>query len=97
MYTAYYTLHTTHCILHTAYYTQLALNRGYSQNMVQSSPIYFRAEKSREQTSCCCVVMSSAATELQERVFEAEWDEEGVYFYQAFNDAIADWALEHQR
>ena len=41
--------------------------------------------------------MSSAATELQERVFEAEWDEEGVYFYQAFNDAIADWALEHQR
>ena len=41
--------------------------------------------------------MSSAGTELQERVFEAEWDEEGVYFYQAFNDAIADWALEHQR
>ena len=41
--------------------------------------------------------LSSAATELQERVFEAEWDEEGVYFYQAFNDAIADWALEHQR
>eukprot|EP00041_Stephanoeca_diplocostata_P014837 m.280224 g.280224 ORF g.280224 m.280224 type:complete len:223 (+) comp19822_c0_seq2:228-896(+) len=29
--------------------------------------------------------------------FEGEWDEEGVYFYQAFNDDIADWALEHQR
>ena len=29
-------------------------------------------------------------------MIEAEYDEEGVYFYQAFNDAIADWALEHQ-
>ena len=35
--------------------------------------------------------------ELHERVFEAEWDDEGVYFYQAYNEAIADWALEHQR
>ena len=31
-----------------------------------------------------------------ENVIQAEYDEEGVYFYQAFNDAIADWALEHQ-
>jgi len=31
------------------------------------------------------------------QVFEGEWDEEGVYFYQAFNDNIADWALLHQR
>jgi len=31
------------------------------------------------------------------QVFSGEWDEEGVYFYQAFCDAIADWALEHQR
>ena len=30
-------------------------------------------------------------------VFMGEWDEEGVFFYQAFKDAIADWALEHQR
>jgi|Transcript_45996 hypothetical protein len=29
--------------------------------------------------------------------FLGEWDEEGVYFYQAFNDRIADWALENQR
>ena len=31
------------------------------------------------------------------QTFVGEWDEEGVYVYQAFNDAIADWALEHQR
>jgi len=37
------------------------------------------------------------STELHERVFEAEWDEEGVYFYQAYNDPIADWAIENQR
>lgn len=29
--------------------------------------------------------------------FVAEWDEEGVFFYQAFNEEIADWALQHQR
>jgi len=28
--------------------------------------------------------------------FVGEWDEEGVYVYQAFKDEIADWALEHQ-
>ena len=37
------------------------------------------------------------STELHERVFEAEWDEEGVYFYQAYNDPIADWAIKNQR
>ena len=29
--------------------------------------------------------------------FNGEWDEEGVSFYQAFNDKIADWAVENQR
>merc|ERR1719203_2156117 len=29
--------------------------------------------------------------------FVAEWDDEGVYFYQAFNDEIADSAIEHQK
>ena len=47
------------------------------------------------------VHMSSSSnqesTELHERVFEAEWDEEGVYFYQAYNDPIADWAIKNQR
>ena len=37
------------------------------------------------------------SNELHERVFEAEWDEEGVYFYQAYNDPIADWAIKNQR
>ena len=31
------------------------------------------------------------------QVFNAEWDKEGVYFYQAFKDDIANWALENQR
>ena len=31
------------------------------------------------------------------QVFNAEWDEEGVYVYQAFNDQIANWAIENQR
>mmetsp|Transcript_19750 Transcript_19750/g.42948 ORF Transcript_19750/g.42948 Transcript_19750/m.42948 type:complete len:253 (-) Transcript_19750:4047-4805(-) len=30
-------------------------------------------------------------------VFRGEWDEQGVYVYQAYCDAIADWALEHQK
>jgi hypothetical protein len=30
------------------------------------------------------------------QIFEGEWDEEGVYFYQAYNDDIASWAVEHQ-
>ena len=30
-------------------------------------------------------------------MFSGEWDDDGVYVYQAFNDKIADWALEHQR
>ena len=29
-------------------------------------------------------------------MFHGEWDEEGVYFYQAYNDAIGSWAVEHQ-
>eukprot|EP00121_Abeoforma_whisleri_P016186 Awhi_evm1s14862 len=31
------------------------------------------------------------------QIFHGEWDEEGVYFYQAYNDDIADWALQHQK
>ena len=31
------------------------------------------------------------------QVFNAEWDEEGVFVYQAFKDSIADWALENQQ
>ena len=27
--------------------------------------------------------------------FSAEHDDDGVYFYQAYNDGIADWAVEH--
>ena len=30
-------------------------------------------------------------------VFKGEWDAEGVWLYQAFNDAIADWAVDHQQ
>eukprot|EP00927_Polykrikos_kofoidii_P079119 TRINITY_DN75911_c0_g1_i1.p1 TRINITY_DN75911_c0_g1~~TRINITY_DN75911_c0_g1_i1.p1 ORF type:complete len:400 (-),score=45.98 TRINITY_DN75911_c0_g1_i1:101-1267(-) len=30
-------------------------------------------------------------------VFVGEWDDEGVYLYQAFNAKIANWAVEHQR
>ena len=37
----------------------------------------------------------SFANDMQ--VFRGEWDEEGVYFYQAYNDDIADWAIEHQK
>jgi len=30
-------------------------------------------------------------------VFSGEWDEEGVYVYQAYNDDIASWAVTHQQ
>lgn len=39
--------------------------------------------------------VSSATDQIRE--FVGEYDEEGVYLYQAFNDAIADYAVEHQR
>jgi hypothetical protein len=29
-------------------------------------------------------------------VFRGNFDDEGVYFYQAYNDTIADWAVDHQ-
>jgi len=29
--------------------------------------------------------------------FVAQWDDDGVYFYQAYNHAIADWAITNQR
>jgi hypothetical protein len=31
------------------------------------------------------------------QLFEGEWDEEGVWFYQAFNNTIADYAIKHQQ
>jgi len=31
------------------------------------------------------------------QVFHGEWDDEGVFFYQAYNNNIADWAIEHQQ
>jgi len=34
---------------------------------------------------------------MEVQVFSAEWDEEGVYFYQAYCRAIAEHALQHQR
>ena len=41
------------------------------------------------------MIMEKSTEEVQ--VFNAEWDAEGVYVYQAFKDEIADWALENQR
>ena len=29
--------------------------------------------------------------------FSAEFDDDGVYFYQAYNSEIADYAIEHQK
>ncbi|CAE7309541.1 PAO [Symbiodinium natans] len=31
------------------------------------------------------------------QVFRSQWDDEGVYFYQAYNDEIAEWAVQHQQ
>ena len=39
---------------------------------------------------------SSTPTAATVQVFVGEWDEQGVFLFQAFNDAIADYALEHQ-
>jgi len=36
------------------------------------------------------------ANQSDVQVFVGEWDDEGVYVYQAFCDDIADWALAHQ-
>lgn len=42
-----------------------------------------------------CPGSGAEAEELHDVV--AEYDEEGVFVYQAYNDAIADWALENGR
>jgi hypothetical protein len=34
---------------------------------------------------------------LFQQVFEGEFDAEGVYVYQAYSHAIADFAIEHQQ
>ena len=39
-------------------------------------------------------ISDTASSRVQ--VFEGEFDDEGVYFYQAFNDKIAEYALKHQ-
>lgn len=31
------------------------------------------------------------------QVFRGQWDDKGVYFYQAYNDEIAEWAVQHQQ
>ena len=36
-------------------------------------------------------------TKDPDRTFRAEWDEEGIFFYQAYNDSIANWSLKHQQ
>lgn len=33
----------------------------------------------------------------RKHAFVAEWDDDGVYFYQAYNHKIADWAVANQR
>ena len=55
----------------------------------------FRKQLTIEETKAGAAASNLRAAGVQ--TFDAEWDDEGVYFYQAFNDAIADWALEHQR
>jgi len=37
----------------------------------------------------------SSSTDVQ--VFRGQWDDEGMFFYQAYNDEIADWAVQHQQ
>ena len=43
------------------------------------------------------VFIGTHLTNMNPQIFEAEWDAEGVYFYQAYNDQIADYAMAHQR
>ena len=42
-------------------------------------------------------VGSVGSNHSEVQVFRGDWDETGVYFYQAYNDEIADWAVEHQQ
>ena len=42
------------------------------------------------------VPLEPQQTSKDVQVFRGEWDEEGVFVYQAFNEHIANWALQHQ-
>jgi len=59
-------------------------------------------------TTKSCAAIHEISTDLHDgvltstdlrstQVFNAEWDDEGVYFYQAYRDEIANYAVEHQR
>ena len=34
---------------------------------------------------------------IEIRDIEADWDDEGIFVYQAYNQEIAQWALQHQK
>jgi len=36
-------------------------------------------------------------TNIPVQTFHGDWDDEGVFVYQAYNDSIADWAITHQQ
>ena len=40
---------------------------------------------------------NSIKASLEIREIRAEWDEEGVWVYQAYNDTIAEWSLKHNQ
>lgn len=66
------------------------------------------AERTPRRAAACTEAAPGASGSVDEAVsdsdddhpglhkFVGEWDDEGVYFYQAFNDEIADWAMDHQ-
>ncbi len=43
------------------------------------------------------MVKTSSPDDYAVQEFIGEWDDEGVFVYQAFNNEIADWALKHQK
>mmetsp|Transcript_34177 Transcript_34177/g.53426 ORF Transcript_34177/g.53426 Transcript_34177/m.53426 type:complete len:296 (+) Transcript_34177:38-925(+) len=51
-------------------------------------------EFSRSSSQSFCATLPPTS---KVQTFHGEWDEEGVYVYQAFNDQIAEHALEHQK
>jgi len=76
----------------------LAAESAESSSAEEGSPRTCEAEAST-QTAAVDRVHDNHVRTMNDnvQVFNGEWDDEGVFFYQAFKDDIADWALAHQR
>ncbi len=56
-----------------------------------------RSDSDQQEARKDALETASAGNTAEVHQFKGEWDDEGVFFYQAFNDEISDYAIQHGR